>query len=1376
MDWEIHLSTRRYARDLGFACGLLVLLILFYWPVTLGDKTMVPADILLTRQPWLVQGPVVPHNDLVADLLVENYVWKQFIVESLKAREIPLWNPYILSGVPFLAAGQHSALYPFSLMFYILPLGRAYGLFTVSQLLVAGLSLYFYARTIRLSRLSAAAGALVFAFAGFFLVSTVFPMIIAVAAWLPFTLAVTERMLQAVRGEAEAEGRGSWRKRLAAPLPWLILGSLSLGMQFLAGHVEIFYYNLLVLGAYALWQAVAELRHRRRDLALFAASLAVMVGLGAGLGAVQVLPLYEHVSTNFRQDSATYQQIVGWAFPLRHLAAFLIPDAFGNPTHHSYVDFWSGQVVSALRNAQGGSIDKIFWGIKNYVEGGVYISLLGMALALIGALKRPRRQAWFFVALGLLSLSFAFGLPTYRLLYALPGIKQLHSPFRWVFPYSLCVAVLAAMGVEVVARGRSRLPAVLGGVAVAGSALTLAGLAVARAFPERVLPLADRAVAALAKAPEAFADGRAFFSYEARNLLLFAACLGGAGAVLLASNAKRKTPNVKPTAPGAMRLGHWASRITFYVSRLTFHAPRLALLALLALDPWLWFHDFMPAVDPAPLTQTPGVVQFLRQQPGPYRIAVYDTQSRKPLPPNTNMLFGLSSVSGYDSIIPKWYAEVMSAVQPQELEYNQISRLTRPEALDSPILDLLNVRYVLSEEAIDRPGYTLVYEGELRVYRHEDALPRAFVVFQAQSFADRAALLAALKAADPRRAVLLEGPVAGWQNPAASPAAPEVQFVADAPNEVKLHVDMPAPGFLVLADNWAPGWVAYTTADGQSEEQALTVWRADGTVRAVQLPAGAQTVRFKYSPASFKIGLFVSFMAGVVLVLLAALWAWLRFYSPRGEEQTVRRIAKNTAGPLAFQLLNKAIDIAFMMLALRLLGAENYGKYAFAIVVYGWFEILTNFGLNTLVTREVAKNRDDANLYLWNSTVLRLGFAVVAAPLLALFVLLWRPPLPRDTVLAVGLLFLGLIPSSISAGLSAVFTAFEVLGIPAAVSTVTTVLKVTLGTAALLVGWGFVGLAGVSIVVNVATMGILLALLVVLFFRPHPDSRPALRRAMVVDSYPLMINNLLATLFFKVDVLLLEPLKGNAVVGWYTTSYKFVDTVGIIPPAFTMAIFPLISRLAASARDSLYQAYVLSIKLLVSLAFLLALSISALAYPLILLFAGAGYLPHSAIALEIIIWYMPFGFINSVTQYVLIALNQQRFLTRAFLIGLAFNVGANLLLIPRFGYQAAAVVSIFSELALLIPFYIGVRRHLAPIPWVRILWRPSAALGVAAGLLWLLREQNRVAAVALAAVVYGVLVFALGTFDAAELTVLRRVVPVDGLLARLGVRRPARAE
>src|SRR5512134_1321384 len=111
---------RRLGPDLWAAAVLLLLPLLLFAPVTLGNRTLLPADNLLAIEPWRsaaeqfgASEPPVPHNKLLDDLVLENYPWKKFILESLQARELPLWNPYQFAGLPFLAAGQHSALYPF---------------------------------------------------------------------------------------------------------------------------------------------------------------------------------------------------------------------------------------------------------------------------------------------------------------------------------------------------------------------------------------------------------------------------------------------------------------------------------------------------------------------------------------------------------------------------------------------------------------------------------------------------------------------------------------------------------------------------------------------------------------------------------------------------------------------------------------------------------------------------------------------------------------------------------------------------------------------------------------------------------------------------------------------------------------------------------------------------------------------------------------------------------------------------------------------------------------------------------------------------------------------------------------------------------------
>ena len=89
---------------------------------------------------------------------------------------------------------------------------------------------------------------------------------------------------------------------------------------------------------------------------------------------------------------------------------------------------------------------------------------------------------------------------------------------------------------------------------------------------------------------------------------------------------------------------------------------------------------------------------------------------------------------------------------------------------------------------------------------------------------------------------------------------------------------------------------------------------------------------------------------------------------------------------------------------------------------------------------------------------------------------------------------------------------------------------------------------------------------------------------MLSTSFPLMINLLLATVFFRIDILLLKPMKGDTVVGYYGAAYKYIDGLNIIPAYFTQAIFPLMSRYADSARDSLMRAYVLSLRLLLIIA------------------------------------------------------------------------------------------------------------------------------------------------------------------------------------------------
>jgi O-antigen/teichoic acid export membrane protein len=332
------------------------------------------------------------------------------------------------------------------------------------------------------------------------------------------------------------------------------------------------------------------------------------------------------------------------------------------------------------------------------------------------------------------------------------------------------------------------------------------------------------------------------------------------------------------------------------------------------------------------------------------------------------------------------------------------------------------------------------------------------------------------------------------------------------------------------------------------------------------------------------------------------------------------------------------------------------------------------------------------------------------------------------------------------------------------ITSVSTLAKVIIQTVVLVVGWGIVGLAGSTIVINIIT----LALLAVLAGRLVPGLHRAkggglrlrsveasrLRRQMVRASWPLMLNELLAMLFFKVDVSLMEPILGSEAVGLYSIGYKFLEALMIVPSMFTLALFPIISRQAAADREALARFYRLGTKILIILVLPAALVATVAARDMVLVLGGAEYLPGAAVVLRLVAWSMPFGWINSITQYVLIALDEQRYLTRAYAAVFLFTLISNLLLMPRFGYRASALLHIASELLLLIPFLIGVRRRLGDIGWWQVLGKPLLIATVSGACAFALLTIGRGPAVLGLAILYPLLIWRLNVLTSDERRIL----------------------
>jgi hypothetical protein len=310
-------------------------------------------------------------------------------------------------------------------------------------------------------------------------------------------------------------------------------------------------------------------------------------------------------------------------------------------------------------------------------------------------------------------------------------------------------------------------------------------------------------------------------------------------------------------------------------------------VTLLAADLFRASMGFNPAI-PVDHAEQPatGSIRYLQSRT-PNRFVGLDRLPDQPLQADLAMRYGLYDARGYDYPVERRYDTLWRAtVSPPSDLIPPIVRAV-PSSSGLRTLSLLSVSDLLqspSDPLQRAPGLRLVYSGaDARVYRNENALPRAFLVERQRTVAGDDAALAAVTAAgfDARREAVTERsldglPQAGARRGRATrsgPAGGHARLVRYGNEHVIARASAPRRSLLVLTDVHFPGWKA--TVDGVD----VPVERVDYLLRGVVVPAGEHTVELRYEPTSWRIGWIVSVAA--TLVLLAILLVGVRARRPR---------------------------------------------------------------------------------------------------------------------------------------------------------------------------------------------------------------------------------------------------------------------------------------------------------------------------------------------------------------------------------------------------------------------------------------------------------------------------------------------------------------
>ncbi|HEY0071281.1 MAG TPA: oligosaccharide flippase family protein, partial [Chloroflexia bacterium] len=289
-----------------------------------------------------------------------------------------------------------------------------------------------------------------------------------------------------------------------------------------------------------------------------------------------------------------------------------------------------------------------------------------------------------------------------------------------------------------------------------------------------------------------------------------------------------------------------------------------------------------------------------------------------------------------------------------------------------------------------------------------------------------------------------------------------------------------------------------------------------------------------------------------------------------GNPSTARRVALNAFNPFAAQLFTKLLMMGYTMVQYRLFANDQRALdgYILAGVVYSYTSTISEWGMGTLVPRDVARSRGTGNdvevasALFTRSLALRLlislGLFLPVAALIAVYTAFFN--LRADGAWAVAILSLSLIPSALSGSVTALLYAYERMSLPAGIGIATSVLNVVLGVAALAMGFGVVGLAVSAFATTLVTGVVFLRVLrrnfpgvALRLGRLSLDAGEA--RSLLSAGWPLMLNALLVGLFFRVDTFIIFIIKGAPEGGGdltrYNAAYSFLSFVLLISPAVT---------------------------------------------------------------------------------------------------------------------------------------------------------------------------------------------------------------------------------
>jgi hypothetical protein len=687
------------------------------------------------------------------DTINAGLFFRSFYVDYVNTHgSIPVWNPYVFGGMPFVDAFHGDIFYPLSILKFFGNIFRMLIYNYLIHIFLAGIFMYFTARQFRLSRMASTLSGTAYMFAAQIvsLIAAGHDGKIFVATLFPLTILFLDRAFE--------------KKPL---LNFSLLG-LVIGLIILTPHAQLSYYALWAIAFYGVFKLIILYRagHKISGLVKPGGMLAGAVAIGLLISAIQFYPGYIYTTKySPRADSKRgWDWAISWSMHEQEAVSLVVPEFSGST----------------------GVEESYYWGKNVFKDNSEYTGMIPLFLAIIAVFWGRRKEAIFFGGLSVFALIYALGAttPVFRIFYYLiPNVKSLRAPSTIMFLFLFSASLLAGMGLQyIIDKGRS--------------------------LPEASKKKLMRYLIGVPSGLLIFAF---LFAAGGETMLsLFSFLFDSEVKTTMAGNVS-KWQMAMMNLP-LIKSGFWiaflfvaasATAVWLFLSRKAGIVILMAIPLLAMVDGIRFSSRFIKTYDYRQQFTPNVLTDYFKSLPGKYRVYNMDVLRADYLP-----FFGIEMVTGYHGNQLRWYDDLLGGPTLTNLNNPNFLNLVGARYLVAAANARLPLDYFGPQPlTVDRNF------GNINIYKNGNAFPRAFIVNQYEVIPDRKNIYPQVISGTKnlRRVVYLEEnpPIAITPGDTLSAIAEISSYANDS---VVIDVQSPANSILVLTDNYYVAWDAY--ADG----------------------------------------------------------------------------------------------------------------------------------------------------------------------------------------------------------------------------------------------------------------------------------------------------------------------------------------------------------------------------------------------------------------------------------------------------------------------------------------------------------------------------------------------------------------------------------